>query len=1710
MAGMNENQERALGRKYHSQWEREKEAAVEKLSPELREFLEDCKKGTIGEMKSSLHKVFLDGMSNGTYKKPSEFFKAECSELFKGVIYPRREQVFYQIADNIKDWAYSESMQRRSMRSAVPVVICPKIMNMVHTLCKHDHFDVDMCDIIEEKNLTVEQICHKKHSYYGYFDMHKVVAAEIAMGNERMIKLASDIIMGESEITVDHTIIYAVTKCHNFDLHEKLGKLLLAARLQEGLRQTICEAMDTGTKEAFFTLLDVIIENNLIRFSSVKRAVGMWLGFVEEETVKLERISDKSVNLIHDCIHDKDVCDEYLATEDTMKIYIALWAYGFHEAFYMLHLIKEYALHGSRHQILVAGYITAQLDNVMFSNIAAMAVVEEHKNDNEILAVYMKSFMCNCKYDILRVLGRANFAGIGNFDGSARVYAPLEPYFKSREEAEKMYGILLEIYNGISKKSVDFSPCIFPWNSESLSRSDVVIRLAYIASTLQDNDKIDFVASLIPQIDYFRNSVVLLLLAQPETDEQRRILTAEVCDKEEYTRRDAFKLINKIELADENYRQLEDMLRYKNADMRSNCIKLLMKQNDDALFGSIGKLISDKKEEKRTAALDIIMQLSKDESRTSLFNKCIPLVKQNESTSAAERILIENILPSEKSESDIPALYSDKDIYTPVIDEKFIEKAEQVFRKYFNRKEESEPAWRTALAKLDELVEAHADEEFRYGYSGEIVTLGTAHSLFAYENGKRVMPFNEYWDKFYDEEIKTPVTLFKMMVSLCSEGDYDEYSVKCNKILEDIIGKQLTVRYEYKYFMKLFEICEYLLNKHSDKVELFYVSAAFINRLMPIDNLSIKFKANVNGTEKTGSAPILSYYPVRMLLIGIERTGDNIKLASEAFPLKYAFEQKDGFTITTIYGRAFYLTTMPLYHGISVHQYIHAAYHGIITEAQLYRILFTEQSHSYYSSPILGGALSVVSYVYAGARELEVAVDTRERSWERNRKFNEFRSFINSDNLSELTEEQKKLIDFAEKLYRKMTETILAKELKRGDLETEYSGEIDGIKRIYGIDHLVKILCALGELPLERSLYGNTKTKKGALSHLLSVCLPDYEDNAEKLKSAVKGTGISEKRLIEAAMYSPEWLPMVGEYLGWEGFSSACYYFIAHMNEKFDDKRKAVIAKYTPLTDEELNAGAFDISWFRVAYETLGKKRFDMIYDAAKYISDGAKHSRARKYADAVLGKFETAETVKTIADKRNKDLLMAYALIPIKNEDDICNRYLYLQQFLKESKKFGSQRSASEKKAVEIAMQNLSINAGYADVTRLTLRMETKLIDDSRELFEDKEIDGTIFRLAVDDTGKAEIICTKGGKQLKSVPAKLKKNEYIVRLTETKKKLVEQYRRTRVMFEQAMENCTEFTVEELNILRRNPVVLPIIKNLVFVCGDKLGFLDGNELTDYAGNIVKLSDSDKVIAAHPYAIYKDGHWSDYQRHLFDKQLVQPFRQVFRELYVKTADEAEMTHSLRYAGNQIQPAKTVACLKTRRWVADVEDGLQKVYYKENIVARIYAIADWFTPADIEAPTLEWVEFTDRKTGRALVIKDIPDIIFSEVMRDVDMAVSVAHAGGVDPETSHSTVEMRAAIIEFTLPLFKLTNVEIRGSHAHISGKYGEYTLHLGSGVIHKKGGVMINILPVHSQHRGKLFLPFADEDPKTAEIITKMLFLAEDSKIKDPSILAQIR
>lgn len=1700
---------RDLANEFSVEFAKREEDFLKGCSEEQAGFIENIHRITPYnlELESGLARKLLEGLITGKYKKPSEFFESEMDYLFNGYIFPRFKKAFLYAVDNRIKYQYSFSWYRRSFRTSDYSMHIYNVLDLTHRFHTKLCFDRDLCDVLENKIPEKEQAyAHKyRYSYMGY--NAEVIAYELDNGNSRLEEIITDIIMGEGETVFDNEIIKGIVQSENHKMHEFLGKLLLSARLQEGLRQAVCEKADAGTVTAFLEILKVIDENNLIRFSAIKRAVGTWLGLISDESNNLDRISGKSLKLIKECLEDEEKQKEYLDSEDSMEIYIALWSYGFYEVNDAVELVYRLAENGTNHQLLTSGYFIGNLDNGKMEHDISKKVISIRNEEMNVLAVFLPHIMKDWGWS-----------------------KSLDKYYQNESEAEKYYDIFLKIYNLIPKKSLDFSPCIFPWHSASLTKSDVVIRLCLTSRYIKDTGKKDFACGLIKECDRdYRAKLLKYMLDNPGTPVQKKILTNALCDKETQTRTNAFEIIKEIPLDAENYLQMEEMLKYKAADMRANLITLLYGQSDDMLYGTVERLIADKKEEKRTAALDLIMKLSSDEGRKDLFDKCRILAEGLTDVSTKENILLENIIGSTKcgSSVEVEELFTDEDIYLPEMpDNQLIRDSISLYMEYFpdsNFKEDikggkadgNDDICSTAaksledLKSLSELINTHRNDEY-VGGNGETRAVGYESYLFVEKvsENKFDIPLLSLWQEWYRNEIASVHRLLRMWVHISAYSESNIFTEKTKKYIRRLYGNGFENRPSLEYMGHMYRIIERLIEIYFDndvREKLAIAVACWYINSVPEDE--VVFDAEVRYPDKKYSC-LITHLQIAVLLSGLKYHND--KDFETLFNIGEMVSQK---TYKNVDKNEVVSCRVPFYGAVSFtrfavpdqYQYIVAAFRGIITEKMMYRYLFDKEN--------IAESLKVLTLLVSIIRDGDRQVTERNVPWWiNNSKKNKEMLYMLVGKKEDFNEEDKRLLSFTDEIYEKMTDRILAVELKRGDSNTEYSEVIRNIYRVYGLDNFVAILSAFGKDTFERSAYSyyGSSGKKRCLSHLLGVCIPNEEDNAQKLKEMVKGTDITDKRLIEAALYSPEWIDIVGEYLGWEGFKMACYYFMAHMNENFDDKKKAVIARYTPLATDELNMGAFDLQWFHQSYKTLGEKRFQMIYDAAKYISDGSKHARARKYADAALGKLKVKDTEKTISEKRNKDLLMAYSLIPLKGEKDIKRRYLFLQKFLKESKKFGSQRIASEKKAVEISMSNLAFNAGYTDVMRLTLNMETKIMDESRELFEDRMVDDITIRLNVDEAGKVSIVCSKGGKELKSVPSRLNKNKDIAMLKEAKKRFSEQYSRTKVLFEQAMEDSTEFTVKEIVSLKNNPVVYPIVRELVFLADTKLGFLDDNKLTDYSGNVTELQDNDSVTVAHPFHLYKDGHWTEYQKNLFDREAVQPFKQVFRELYVKTDEEMTMNHSLRYSGNQIQPARTVACLKSRRWVADIEDGLQKVYYRENIVARIYAMADWFSPADIEAPTLEWVEFSDRKTGESITIEKIPDIIFSEVMRDVDLAVSVAHAGRVDPETSHSTIEMRFALISFTLPLFKIKNVTLNKNHALVEGKYGNYTIHLGSGTIHKQGGTMINVLPVHSQHRGKLFLPFADDDPKTAEIISKVLMFADDGKIKDPSILGQIK
>lgn len=1728
---------KALASEYAEKLSKRREKVRNSLTPEQYRFFGRLENVTLTPVYAEFERAMK---KPGTV--PSEYLSAKMGWLFHSAIPGKEKEVVLYFADRLTEYPYSNSYVRRSFRSGENAAYVSKLVDLIRSYDRvvADPVGAPLAKILNRELPEDAQAYFEEYTWNGCGYTEWQVAYALDHREERVEDAVRRILTEENGSgMMTNALIRGVLISHRGDFHVLLGKLLLAAKLQEGLRQAICENADCGTREGFLSLLKVIDENGLIRFSSVKRAVGTWLGLMAGETRDLERVSEKSVRLIAECLENKKRREECLASEDAMELYIALWSYGFDDIGEAEKKISAISEHGTEHQLLVSGYFAANLDQPYFAHRIAKTVLARRGESEKVLAVWLPSFLSTRRW----MLWNAYRTG-QPFDHTA--------WFESKAEVCEWYERFKETFSAFSGKEKTFSPCVFPWYEAKLSKSNFAELLCVLAALTEDKDVIDeacgYLKDCAPDC---RQTCFCLLLRHPETGTQRKAVLAGLADRETSTRKSAFEIASEMKPTEEELRSVEELLRFKGADIRKNVIELLLKQGKKPLTACISRLLGSEKEEMRLAGLDMLMQTGKDPERSGLAASFAAVLKSRANApdlTEKEKILLKTLVPEEEEPKDA-ALFTEGDRYVPTsFDEEYISLCVKSFAEYFpdsslpallaGKKNgglfgrllsaiSDGPVCKTAmeadadLKTLSAYIDEHRNDSFR-SFNGEML-VGAVQYQHQFTDTDGGLPLSGTWQTWFRENGITNARLLRAAIRLFSFKKKTVYAQKCAPSVRNLYGAGFETGTEYPYSEVMAGIlCHFLGSLPKEECSrLASAIAVWFLKCVPDDMIIVPAPAGIRILNLPDKAHLIACDPISIvfrwmkcenceelrsvfpLAVAVtERCADAYrKLPKEKTPLGTAYAYAGGRTVRTLlcpYEGGLFCKGNPL---AGPDAYLFAAYRGIITEAQLYAFLLDPEN----VKGSLGTVTAVASSYYENGR-LIAKHGTDYRVYHRERWV---KQFLGED--GEPDEETEKLIAFVVGVYEKLIPVILSSELSRGDSEGEYSSAIREIARVYGADYFARILSALGNDTIDRSGYQGWSSgngRRGTLSYLLSVCIPAEGDTAETLRAALNGRKITKKRLIEASLYSPEWIPIVGQYLEIPSYESVCYYFMAHMNEKFDDKRKAMIAKYTPLTEDELNLGAFDRNWFRSAFDAIGEKDFNFIYDAAKYITDGARHSRARKYADAALGRTDVAETEKAVSEKRNKDLLMAYALIPLSDEDDICRRYLFIQKFRKESRQFGAQRSANEGKAAETALLNLAINAGYSDAMRLTLRMETKVIDDERALLEEQTVDGVSFRIVTDESGKASLLVVRDGKTLKSVPEKLKKNETVLAMTAFAKTMTEQYRRSRQMFERAMEDGTVFSFGELKALSAHPVVWPMLKTLVFVSGEAVGFLSEEGLTGIGEKTVLTEDAEARIA-HPFDLYQKGCWRDFQKFLYDERITQPFRQVFRELYIKTPEEAEMLHSLRYAGNQIQPAKTAAVLKSRRWVADVENGLQKVYYKENIIAQIYALADWFSPADIEAPTLEWVCFTDRRTWKELKISEIPDIVFSEVMRDVDLAVSVAHAGGVDPEASHSTVEMRAAILSFVLPLFRIGNVRIDGSHAIIEGKRAEYSVHLGSGVVHQIGGAMIPVLPVHSQHRGKVFLPFTDDDPKTAEIVSKVLLFAEDDKIKDPSILSAI-
>ena len=1692
-----------------------------KLDKESQKFIEDI----FLEEKDELHYGYGIYLKDTIKEKFSSKKDVKFNDIFPKNVYPAMElltgkkffKIFLEIVKNATKYPFSIGYDCRMVRSS--------------SYYNHINFLFELFEDLVELNflnLDIVTVVKGEYDNDGIYGLHNpyLIAYEIDNGNKELIDLIKEALGSQkSKIDLNYSIMQAIFISNNKELLELTGKLLLAAKLQEGVRQEICENMDRGLQENFEYMFKIIYDNNLIRFSSVKRALATWTGLTRDESDDISKFGKKELEIINKLIANPKYEDELLKSDDNVEVYLGLWNKSTRDIKYSVEAMEKLLKSSKYHIKLLISYYLDIIENKDYQREIAKKVIKEYGKDNknivEILACYLDFaigyiYPSHFKDDIKS--GKLN----------------PKTYFKDKKEALEFFDILENTFSLMKEKSKVFDPCIFPWNIESIDTEKISTTLLFIAILYPDDILKNKVMGYIKEIDTWnRGRFLEVLFERPSNKEQKDFIITMLSDRTS-AGITAYEIAKDNNLVKEYPREIEDLLRLKNADTRKNLIDLLMSQDKKELLISIDNLVSAKNENKRLAGLDIL-NLANSKQKPLYDKKEVKnLVTKISSPTDAEKILIENLSDKKKKESEntLSKLYNTEYKLDLPYEIKEVEKLSKIIKK--NKKSEyiienslnikkiftkSTDELFKIVKKLSELYVKNEDYEYMSFYTKEYTLLRDRFSItkdvnnVPYNERQKLSnyPLEDVWRDFYKNEIKDFSTLWQLYTldynSSINENNIKEYQDFYKKILGiDITElrtklKKANLKYVFSenYYNDtgyVLEIIDMLYEEYSkeNKDYLFEIGKVFTSYVL--ENFEAKdivkqqerynkeIYYNVNIYNRYSG---LEYLFVRAIDY-LEFYNDE-KAFTESFVLRYNLDKK-------------------------IEKYINEN----LKDCEIGGPTKAFGLRNYAIASILKIAEKDLIYKYVLELDNEVAKEINVHG------FSELDGFMNNYRNILAKKEDKRIAtlnqfmlnDALKVIYdegRKIVDYVVQNELKRGDSPTIYSESLHKIYRIEGIDYLVQILQALGKETLDRTSYywGGDDSKKAVLSHLLKVCYPTEKDNSKELAKKLKGTDITEQRLVEVAMYASQWLEIIESYLGWKGLVSGCYYFQAHMSD-VDKNKEGLIAKYTPISIDDLRDGAFDIDWFKSAYKELGEKKFEMLYDSAKYISDGAKHSRARMFADAVNGKLNLKETEKKIEDKRNKDLVASYSLIPLlkDKQKDALHRYQFLQKFLKESKKFGAQRRASEAKAVNISLENLSRNMGYSDVTRLIWNMETALINEMKEYFVPKKLDDVDVYIKIDDLGQSEIIYEKAGKELKSLPTKLKKDKYIEDIKEVHKNLKEQYRRSRKMLEEAMEDGTEFYGYEIENLMTNPVIAPILKSLVFKMGNDLGYYVDKKLKSAKKKSVTVKDDSLLKIAHCFDLFESGDWASYQKDIFDRELKQPFKQVFRELYVKTVDEKGRDKSLRYAGHQVQPAKTVALLKTRRWIIDGQEGLEKVYYKKNIIAKIFALADWFSPADIEAPTLEEVQFFDRKTFKPILIDDVPDLIFTEVMRDLDLVVSVAHIGDVDPEASHSTIEMRKAIVEFNCKLFKLKNVTFTENHALIKGERAEYSIHLGSGLIHQKAGSAINVLPVHSQHRGRVFLPFIDDDPKTAEIMAKVLLFVQDDKIKDVFILEQIK
>ncbi|MEU9986830.1 DUF4132 domain-containing protein [Streptomyces sp. NPDC048045] len=420
-----------------------------------------------------------------------------------------------------------------------------------------------------------------------------------------------------------------------------------------------------------------------------------------------------------------------------------------------------------------------------------------------------------------------------------------------------------------------------------------------------------------------------------------------------------------------------------------------------------------------------------------------------------------------------------------------------------------------------------------------------------------------------------------------------------------------------------------------------------------------------------------------------------------------------------------------------------------------------------------------------------------------------------------------------------------------------------------------------------------------------------------------------------------------------------------------------------------------------------------------------------------------------------------------------------------------------------------------------------------------ERELGGHRIRVAIEEGASVRLTFTRpDGGTSRTAPAAVK-DDFPYELQELKA-LAKEVRGTlsgeRARVEALMSAGREWPYDEwCRHYRDHPVTGTLVRGLIWEFRDADG-----EWHAVAPTAAPPGRPERVRLWHPVRASADDIRA-WRERLVAERLRQPFKQAFREIYVLTpAEEESGTYSNRFAAHIVHYRQLYALFKERGWQANFlgphdggHNGLARAEFGDGRWRACFhhePASDYDGGYAPEHAATDQVRFErrDGRRRREASLAEVPPLVFSEAMRDVDLFVGVTSIAA-DPDWSDrgedrfagywrtatfgaltANAEVRRAALERIVPRLRIADrCTLDGRFLLVRGDLRTYRIHLGSAnILMEPDDTYLCIVPSRGRSDGKVFLPFEDE--RLSLILSKAFLLAADTRITDPTIVHQIR